>query len=406
MNSPLIERDRVKALEDFANASPRENGDMVPSGVFAAPAERVFGAQPVAVKRDDSEILRKLKVMAAAAGEDWFYRFPVRKKVENPQTGKEEWATDYIEGPSIKCANNVSRLYGNCDIDVRVFDVGDSYMFYARFMDLETGYSLVRPFRQRKGQKVMKTDAGRAEDIVFQIGASKAIRNVINNALEFFTNFAADEAKNSIIEKVGRKLPFYREKVAARLADLKIDVKRVEVVRGRMLADWLAADVARTIAELQAIGDGMATIDETYPAPDQEIASGSETTAAATGPSEGDKPASLDQFAGATQQAKPSETVSASQEQAEAAGDAAGRQPAAETVSTKAAAAGVDPKTEADYIAHANAWRDALTNADAGLAQWGREKAMRNKANVAGLVRDDLKTKLDAKVAQLREGKA
>jgi hypothetical protein len=44
-------------------------------------------------------------------------------------------------------------------------------------------------------------------------------------------------------------------------------IARVEAQVGRAVKDWLAADVARVIAELQAVKDGMATIDETWPAP-------------------------------------------------------------------------------------------------------------------------------------------
>ncbi len=267
MNSPkvtVIDReDRASALDDFARPSG-DRTNIVPAAVFAAPAERVFGAQRVAVRRDEAEILRQLKVLAAAAGEDWYYRFPVNKKNEDGS-----YQRDWIEGPSIKCANNVSRLYGNCDIDVREFDVGTHWVYYARFIDLETGYSLTRPFRQRKSQKAMRTDAGRQEDIAYQIGASKAIRNVICNALEFFVTYAADEAKASIIDKVGKRLDFYKERIAIRLAELKIDAKRIENARGRPLKDWTATDVARTIAELQAIQDGMATADETYPTPEK-----------------------------------------------------------------------------------------------------------------------------------------
>jgi hypothetical protein len=132
-------------------------------------------------------------------------------------------------------------------------------------MDLETGYCLTRPFQQRKNQGSVRGDSGRAEDIAFQIGTSKAIRNVTCNALEFFTSFAADEAKRSIVEKVGEKLDYYKKRVSDRLQEIGIDIKRVEHARGRALKDWLATDVARTIAELQAINDGMATADETYP---------------------------------------------------------------------------------------------------------------------------------------------
>lgn len=265
----IVEREaRTSALDEFAKRE-RNEANIAPPAIFAAPAERIFGAQRVAVQRDESEILRKIKVLAAAAGEDWFYRYPVRRKVVDQVTGREKWVTDYVEGPSIKCANNVARLYGNCDIDVREFDVGTHWVYYARFIDLETGYSLTRPFRQRKSQRSMKTDAGRQEDIVYQIGASKAIRNVVCNALEFFAAYAADEAKASIVEKVAARADHYRERIVKRVADLKIDLKRIEVARGRPIKEWSAADLARTIAELQAIQDGMTTPDEIYPTGDQ-----------------------------------------------------------------------------------------------------------------------------------------
>ena len=256
----MDQEERVRSLEQFANNSGANDGSTsrypIAPSVAPLPAERPIGAQIVAVKRDERQILQKIRYIAAEAGEDFYYRFPVRNR---------DGGTDYIEGATIKCANAVARLYGNCETNIRVFDTGTHWLFYARFMDLETGYTLERPFQQRKSQKSIKGDAGRMEDITFQIGASKAIRNVTCNALEFFTSRAAEEAKNSIVEKVGKKLDFYKGRVSERLAELGIEHKRVELVRGRAIKDWLATDVAKTIAELQAIGDGMATADETYP---------------------------------------------------------------------------------------------------------------------------------------------
>lgn len=217
--------------------------------------ERIITAQAVAVPRDDSRILQKLKALATAAGDDWFYRFPVR----------DHGAVKHIEGPTIKAANNVARLYGNCEIDTRVLDSGDSWIIYARFIDWETGFSMTRPFQQQKGQQTIKTkDEGRQLSNALQIGVSKAIRNVICNALEQFTTFAFEEARKNIVEKVGKNLAQYREKVLAALKEMKVDVKRVEAPLGRPAKDWLADDVARVIAEIQAIRDGMATIDETW----------------------------------------------------------------------------------------------------------------------------------------------
>lgn len=383
----IVERDNP--LDAFAKTPEIINSSLVPAGVFSAPAERVFGAQLVAVRRDESDILGKIKKIAAAAGDDFYYRFPVRKKNEDGT-----FATDYIEGPSIKCANNVARIFGNCDTDVRVFDLGDSYMFYARFMDLETGYSLVRPFRQRKGQKVMKTDAGRQEDIVFQIGASKAIRNVTCNALEYFTSFAMEEAKNSIIEKVGKKLDHYKDRVAMRLEDLKIDIKRVEIVRGRALKDWLAGDVARTIAELQAIQDGMATTDETYPLPGAKPEDPEKHN-----PETGE----LDQFANG----KPkSDSEASPPPPTPAAQPTAPDSPPKEQSGAGAAPNGTaQPTSEAGYIAECLVWFANALSADDIERRWKGEKALRRRLNITSEVFDDLERKMKLRAAELRASK-
>jgi hypothetical protein len=224
---------------------------------FAA-QDRVFGAQAVAVRRDERAVLQKLKTIGGAVGEEWFYRWPVTDK-----KGKTTW----IEGPSIKLANDLWRYYGNCDVTVAVEDKPENpfWIFHARFMDLESGAAMVRLFQQRKSQAVFKTDAERARDIAFQIGQSKAIRNVVVNALQTLADYAFKAARDSLIEKVGKNLVVYRDKCATRLRELNVDLLRVEAVRGRKIGEWLAHDVAMTIGEIKAIGDGMATADEMWP---------------------------------------------------------------------------------------------------------------------------------------------
>jgi hypothetical protein len=254
--------ERREALDAFAQAgaTARVPATVPAAGVLAGGAgagERVVGAQLVAVKRNEAEILQRLRVLAAAAGESWYYRWPVREK----KTGKITW----VEGPSIKCANDLSRTFGNCETETRVVDLGDSWLIYARFTDYETGYSLTRPFQQRKNQRTMGDDVDRQRDIAFQIGCSKSIRNVVVNALSTFADFAFDEARNSLVDKIGKDLPKWREKTTARLAELGIDVKRVEVVLGRVAADWLAPDVAQVFAVMKSIKDGFSTIDESFP---------------------------------------------------------------------------------------------------------------------------------------------
>src|SRR5229473_189945 len=131
--------DRRSALDDFANAPAREMVSAPSVMPMASPGDRVFGAQQVAVYRDEARIFQKLAALGAAAGDDWFYRFPVRKKIKNEETGKDEWVKDWIEGASIKLANDVARIYGNCEVDTRVIDLGSSWLIYARFTDFETG---------------------------------------------------------------------------------------------------------------------------------------------------------------------------------------------------------------------------------------------------------------------------
>ena len=222
--------------------------------------QQPVGAQKVAVLRDEARVLQKIKALAAAAGTDWFYRFPVKKK---------GGGTDFITGPSIKLANNIARLYGNCTIDVRLVDNGATWWIYAKFIDLETGFSMVRPFQQDKGASRMGGVGPEAEarrlDIALQIGVSKAIRNVIVNSLELHCDFAFTEAQRNLVGRIGANLNEYRARAIKWFADSAIALHRVETIMGRAAKDWLAPDLARLAAEIKAVEDGMATADETWP---------------------------------------------------------------------------------------------------------------------------------------------
>ena len=248
-------------LAEFANAAGQPNQPPPRGHALVREthglAERVFGAQPVAVHRDEAKVRQKLKALAAYAGEDWFYRFPVRGP---------GGSTQHIEGPSIKLANNVAREFGNNVTEIRELDVGDAWIFYARFTDIETGFSMERAFRQRKGQATIRTkDVDRALDIAYQVGQSKAIRNVIVNALGVYCDYAFEEAQNSLIDKIGRDLANWREKTIKGFAKMAVAIERVERVIGRAAKDWTAPDLAQVIAMARSITDGMATADETFP---------------------------------------------------------------------------------------------------------------------------------------------
>jgi hypothetical protein len=249
---------RGSALDSFVKMRDEAPPAQMPMVVNQPADMMIHGAQEVAVRRDEERVLQRLRVLAAGMGEQYYYRFPVKNK----KTGK----TDYIEGPSVKLANDLCRVYGNCEVDCRAQDMGDSWLFHARFIDLETGYSLTRPFQARKsGSKLGGSDDERRLDSAFQIGASKAIRNVVLNALQSFSDFAFDEARNALVDRIAKEgIERWRERTAERIGNL-VSLDRVEAAVGRKQSEWLAPDVSRIIAMGKAISDGMATVDETFP---------------------------------------------------------------------------------------------------------------------------------------------
>lgn len=246
---------------------PLTSGEQLPAPQ-AGPMQMTFEgavitAQRVAVPRDDGAVLNKIKALAAAASTDWFYRFPVKDR----KTGKSSW----IEGPSIKLTNSVARLYGNCAVDCRVIDDGPAFMIYAKFADYESGFSLVRPFRQDKGASRLggqgpEADARRL-DIALQIGVSKAQRNAIANALEIYCDYAFEQAQKSIVTKIAGNIDAYRERARKWFDEHGIAIERVERAYGRSVKEWLATDLARIAAEVQAVADNMSSAADTWPEP-------------------------------------------------------------------------------------------------------------------------------------------
>jgi hypothetical protein len=412
--------DRRSALDDFASAPAREVVAAPSVQPMVSPGDRVFGAQQVAVYRDEARIFQKLAALGAAAGDDWFYRFPVKKKIKNEETGKDEWVKDWIEGSSIKLANDVARIYGNCEVDTRVYDQGASWLIYARFTDFETGYALTRPFQQNKGASRMGSDNDRKLDIAFQIGVSKAIRNVVVNALQTYSDFAFDAARNSLVERIGKNLAGYRDRTIQGIGNLGVELSRVELAIGRAAKDWLAPDIAKVIAMMKAIADGMATIDETFPPRDKQIAEQTDPetgevtkqTNTAASAATGEKTGDATDAGSATSPAGPASNRTGSTPPRDATASAASGQAAPESsdpskAKDKGAAAAGDgkaatPKNEAEYVAYAEAWIDALTDVE-GEKRWPAEKNLRNKANVGGDAREALQSRLAKKIADIKD---
>lgn len=256
--------DRQEALDQFASQKPLEGQVLAPAVItHAAPPALVHGAQLVLKPRVIKNVLQAINAEAQAGGPDWFYSIPFKNK----RTGQ----TDYVEGPTIKLANAVAKLYGNCNIDPWCSSEGlDYWEFSARFIDLESGYAMTRLFRQRKdAAKIGGGDAGRNMEASYSIGVSKAIRNVIVNALTTYTDYAFQQARDSLVERVGKDIARYRKETAARISEM-VDIRRVEAIIGRPAGEWLARDIAQVIGMGKAVKDGMANINEVFPPIERE----------------------------------------------------------------------------------------------------------------------------------------
>lgn len=137
--------------------------------------------------RSLGKVERRLLDEAKIAGEEFYYGWGA--------------GGNRIEGPSKELAFAAARCYGNCAVDaLPVQNLGDAWVFTAAFIDLETGFTMTRQFRQSKKWQVKgKMDNERKDDIRFQIGQSKAARNAIINSLpSSLINRAMEAAKSGV----------------------------------------------------------------------------------------------------------------------------------------------------------------------------------------------------------------
>jgi hypothetical protein len=157
------------------------------------------GAESLAVlkPRDLAAIENRVKFEAAKLGEAAMYSWEVKDK--SSTTGKSR-----IMGLSVQAAHMLARNFGNCHIDTLIEETPAAIMFRARFTDLESGYTLVRPFRlDRRNMPQANYQEGRALDIATQIATSKAERNAILKAVpQHFQDMVLEIAQANLREKI------------------------------------------------------------------------------------------------------------------------------------------------------------------------------------------------------------
>lgn len=254
--------------ELLAGSKLQQGGEIPVAGVGAGmamalvePFKEAVTAKSVEVRRDNAKVMVALKARAQAAGRKWVYSWEAKDRRSG---GKST-----IEGGTIKMANAIAQEYGNCSVETRVVDEGNYWNFYSRFVDWQTGFSLVRAFRQRKGQETGMGDKERQLDIVFQIGQSKSQRNVILNSLPDIADFCLEEAKNSLLTEIGKDPAKARAWIVKEAEKLGVELARIERKVGRTKDHWTNPDMAKIVSELEAIADNMIGKDDVYPEQDE-----------------------------------------------------------------------------------------------------------------------------------------
>lgn len=239
-------------------------GDVIESGKTL---QQVQTQYTTAVKVQEPRQLKKIIAScieeAAYLGEDCFYGWG---------SGK-----DRIEGPTIRCAMIAVRLWGNTAIDMDpIQETRDSYIMAASFVDLETGFTLKRQFRQSKKWNVSgKMDEFRKEDVRFQIGQSKAQRNVILNALpSWLIDKMIEKAKEGVREKLeviikNKGIEHARKLCVDALSKYSVKVEDIERKYEKKYPAWDIETLITLSGDIAALTKGQESASVLFP-PDGE----------------------------------------------------------------------------------------------------------------------------------------
>lgn len=237
----------VKDMGDYGNLP--ETGLMQTKSPYST-------AVQVVKPRDLNKVESRCVAEAARAGDEFYYSWSQGGSI--------------IEGNTVGAALMMVRNWGNCAVDVRVQELPTSYVFYGAFIDLETGFNLVRPFKMSKQSPKNKQgrdiySGERGKDIIFQIGASKAIRNVTLNAIpKWLTEKVLDTAKKNIIgqiEKMGKEKAI--DKVVKKAEALKIPFDRIEANYGKK-SSWDIDKIVAVMGAIRSVEDGLESMEEVF----------------------------------------------------------------------------------------------------------------------------------------------
>ena len=255
---PTMEERARSAIQTTAQVAGAISQHPVPQDATALQVKARYSTAVTVMKpRDLKEVQRRCKEEAAFAGDALYYSWSQGGEV--------------IEGPSVQCTNIAARHFGNCAVDVIVEESADAYIFYGSFIDLETGYNYTRPFRMSKvgpkkkdGSPIYKDERGK--DIIFQIGASKASRNAVANAVpRWLIDEMVEIGKSNVVAKFEKMGPEKaRHIIQSKAAALGVSLERLEAKFGKMKG-WQVREFIQLSSGIRAIEDGIESADELFP---------------------------------------------------------------------------------------------------------------------------------------------
>lgn len=250
----------VQALHNNLEAQGVEvtevNAESLPETGLMQTRSDYSTALRVVNKRDLNQVENRCLAEAARGGEEFYYSWSQGGSI--------------IEGLTVGAAEMIVRNWGNCAVNVKVQETHNSYIFYAAFIDFETGFNIVRPFKMSK-QSPKKRDGRdiytgeRASDIIFQIGTSKATRNVVLNAVpKWLSKKVLDLSKQNIIGQMSQMGPEKaKEKIVKKIAAMKVPMDRVEANYGKMKS-WDMDKIVAVMGALRSIEDGIESVEEVF----------------------------------------------------------------------------------------------------------------------------------------------
>ena len=200
--------------------------------------------QQTTTKRDLKQILAEALFEAEIAGPDFYYAYPLKGTV--------------VEGPSIGMMSSLARIWGNLKIDTETEETQDAWIYKVKVKDLETNLEFNTIYKQRKPKKFPeKMDPARWEDMQFQAGLSKALRNALTKVIPRWLQTAClKKAKEAIIGAIEKPEKTIKN-LLMEFGKFKITKEDLEEILGLPITDWGVEEIVSLRGILTQIKEGI-----------------------------------------------------------------------------------------------------------------------------------------------------